>query len=293
MSLREWSGNNWSRGVAGADVGTQEWADSVRLSLIVKVEKIGEQDAEFLRHLEFMEERKIWPLLTKKDGSRFRSLEEFCVYKRPWGLGRPLAWFLPYIRAAMAKRGLTENAIERRLACAAVPVATPHLEQLSVARQARNEKTQEVLEGTACPPEKHEEFTVEPAERTAKQIRAITRNETAQEAYQSGKLSAPIAAKLGKKAVSEAERARLEAIAAEALSAPDQRAGDALVRERLGIPAPTALDKLRKLVRKLSDAELDEARAAIATELERREERRQHFARKEASPAHLTLVGTG
>ncbi len=192
MQSRSETGQNWTVGRGGAPVGTRDWADFVRLQLVSQVEHLGEDDESFVGYLELLQEHRAWSLLTRHDGSTFRTREEFCAYKRPWGLGNTWAKLRPYVVSGLAKRGLGEAEIDRRLALDGVPVAMPREESIAVANAAR-------LAETPKPSTPHGEGT-RPAHAVTERLRAITRApEAVQDAYREGRISQTLAAKLGPK----------------------------------------------------------------------------------------------
>lgn len=221
--LREAPGQNWTPGRLGAPVGTREWADAVRLKLVSQVEHLGEDDESFVGWLELLTEHRAWSLLTKRDGSTFRTREEFCAYERPWGLGATWERLRPYVRAAYAKRGMAEDEIDRTLALDGVP------------------------EPDKTGPRPTDEVSYHNAKKPSEQVRvsrlrAINRApEAIREAYQEGRISQTLAAKLGPKNPDPDTAAKVAEIAREVRRMKDRKEVDALVRERLGVEAPVVV----------------------------------------------------
>jgi hypothetical protein len=232
-------GQNWTAGRLTAPRGTRDWADAIRLKLVSIVEHLGEDDEGFVAYLELLQEHRAWTLLTKHDGSMFRTIEEFCSYKRPWGLGTPWAKLRPYVSAGLAKRGKSEPEIDRFLALQSVPEAMPKAESIVAARDARGAKDGDSLtprgEGSSASASIVPHATVE-------RLRAINRApESVREAYKQGRISQTVAAKLGPAEPTPEAAALIAAIAGEVKSMPARKAVDAHVRERLSVEKSTAL----------------------------------------------------
>lgn len=253
------TGQNWTTGRLGAPVGTQEWADAVRLKLVAHVDHLGEDDDGWLGWLELLDNHRAWSLLTKHDGSTFRTREEFCAYKRPWGLGTPIEKLEPYVMAAFAKRGIPLEEAHRRWKTGGVSSGLSKEEVAALGRAAKRElvdlasgdksgpddaKELSSLKGNDCP------LGDAPPERTIKQLRAITRAPAAvQEAYHKGRISQTLAAKLGPKDPAPEQAATIAEIAREIRTMPDRKQVDALVRERLGVKRDLVGDLLRMFAR--------------------------------------------
>ena len=88
-----------SPGNPAAERGTQEWCDRWRLSVQSTVQEMmstenvnGCKEAPFnVKHLLDMlqtgQNYKAWTKLKKEDSDSFLSFQDFCEYRRPWGLG--------------------------------------------------------------------------------------------------------------------------------------------------------------------------------------------------------------
>jgi hypothetical protein len=233
--MRQSEGQNWTPGRLGAPVGTQEWADAVRLELLGMVEHLGEDDESFIGWIDLLQEHRAWSLLTKRDGSTFRTREEFCSHQRPWGLGTPWERLRPYVVAGLAKRGMSADAIDRHLALDGVPEATPIEERAKMGAEKRW-AGEDDARGNDCPT--HDT----PPDRTIKQLRAINRAPDAvKDAYREGRISQTLAAKLGPKDPDPDTAALIAAISAEVRDVPERKKVDAIVRERLRVPAPVSV----------------------------------------------------
>lgn len=85
--------------VANAPVGTEAWAQRWRLELQAIVKDLSYQPERAERYFQQGRALKVWRLLNKRDGARFASLEEFCEYPEPWGLGTPWKTIRPFFIA--------------------------------------------------------------------------------------------------------------------------------------------------------------------------------------------------
>lgn len=296
-------GQNWSQGRLGAPIGTRDWADAVRLKVLAASEHLGESDDDFVGWIELLQDHRAWSLLTKQDGTTFASREEFCAYRKPWGLNRSWRELHPYITAALAKRGMSPDAIDRHLALDGVPEPMPAEESIAGARAAKTQKHSESLRGNGCPSEPTKapgrpdvQTSTEVSgndcprspddipDRTIKQLRAINRAPDAiKDAYKEGRISQTLAAKLGPVEVDTKRpntydpdtAALMQAIAEEIRTIPDRKEVDAVVRERLRVPKPMSLRVdgdpaavAKRLVEKLGadwcEALIDALRAAAS-----------------------------
>lgn len=255
--MREAPQQHWTPGKPGAEVGTREWADFIRLHLVAKVEHLGTDDENFVSDLEFLTEHRAWSLLTKRDGSTFGTRDEFCAYERPWGLGTPWEKLRPYVRAAYARRGMSEGQIERALDLNGVSKAMGDDEKAALARAAKAAKAAAPVPDSDAPLLSYRNANSEGASKSEQvklsRLRAINRApEAVREAYQEERISQTLAAKLGPRPPGKnasAERvqgyldtkARAEAIAQEVRCMKDRKQIDALVRERLGVEAPVTV----------------------------------------------------
>jgi hypothetical protein len=275
-----------SPGRPGAPIGTREWADYLRISLVSMVDHIGEEDDQLLTTIEFTKQHRAWTLMNKPDGTFFSTIEEFCAFRRPYGLGKRWADLRPFLVAAMAKRGTLPDEIERTLQLETVPEAQmprpgpgrgkkkPHDASATktkgndcpsfVSREAAHlcsNSAEDETEGNDCPsfptPQRNSadlDATNEKTEgngcpsfpsRTAKQLRAINRApEAIKDAYREGRISQTLAAKLGPKDPSPDTAAQIAEVARKIRSIPERKTVDSIVRQHLGAPAPTPVDRL-------------------------------------------------
>lgn len=241
---------NWSHGDGNADVGTKAWAERVRLRMLGMVEHIGEDEERFLGYIELVREHRAWALLAKKDGSTFRTIEEFCAHPRPWGLGVTWRELRPHLVAGLAKRGMSQEQIERSLQLETVPEAMPEEEQRKQAAVARWTKGDNASRND-CGPD-----SPGLPKRTVEQLRAINRApDVVKDAYREGRISQTLAAKLGPKNPKPEQAAKVAEIASEIRKVKDRKQVDQLVRERLGTREPTIVERAFKMVERMSTTE--------------------------------------
>lgn len=240
---------NWSHGDREAPVGSKEWADFVRLQLVAMVDHLGEDEESFVGCIEMVREHRAWTLMTKKDGETFRSIEEFCAYKRPWGLGTTWAQLRPHLMSGMAKRGKSTDEIERALQLETVPEP-----QKPGARPINSPEPKELAGGPINSPE-----AKELAPQTKSKLRAINRApDSVKDAYREGRISQTLAAKLGPKNPTPEKAAQVAEIASEVRRMKDRRQVDSFVRDRLGAPAKGAPERAMAIVRRMSQSEVYE-----------------------------------
>lgn len=233
----------WSHGSAAAQVGTKDWADFVRLQLVAMVEHLGENEESFLGYIEIIREHRGWTLMTRKDGSAFKTIEEFCSERRPWGLGTSWARLRPHLVSGMAKRGKSTNEIERALQLEVVSEPSPgpgrgHKKEL------KEEKNP--IEGGS--------FAI--GKKQAEKLRAINRAPDAvKDAYREGRISQVEAARLGPKNPTPDKAAKVAEVAREVWQAKSRKEADAAVRRGLGIREATIVERAFRLVERMSPAE--------------------------------------
>lgn len=225
---------NWSHGNSAADVGSKEWADFVRLQLVSMVDHLGENEESFLGYVEIMREHRAWTLMARKDGSTFKTIEEFCSERRPWGLGTTWAKLRPHLVSGMAKRGKSQDEIERALALEAVPEAEQG-KRVDLTSNPRGEKL---------------------APGHVQRLRAITRAPDAvKDAYREGRVSQAVAAKLGPKNPTPEQAARVAEAAQEVRKAKTRKEADAAALRVLGVKKPTIVETAFRLVERMTPAE--------------------------------------
>jgi hypothetical protein len=227
--------SNWHHGSSAADVGTKEWADFVRLQLVSMVEHLGENEESFLGYVELIREHRAWTLMTRKDGTAFKTIEEFCSERRPWGLGTTWQKLRPFLVSGMAKRGKSPDEIERSLQLETVPEAE---------QGKRMDLTSSHDDKKSAPPA------------TVARLRAITRAPDAvKDAYREGRISQTLAAKLGPKNPTPEQAAKVAEVAQSVRKIRDRKQVDAEVRRALGHSTPTLVAQAFRLVERMTPAE--------------------------------------
>jgi hypothetical protein len=89
-------------GRESAPVGSRAWAERVRLNMQGLVSSVDANPSALRFYVDLVKEHQAWTLMSRDDGSCFRTFEEFCEYRQPWGLGRPWPELRPFIVAACA-----------------------------------------------------------------------------------------------------------------------------------------------------------------------------------------------
>lgn len=229
-------GQNWSHGSEASTIGTKEWADYVRLQLVAMVDHLGENEESFLGFIELAREHRAWTLMTKKDGTTFKTIEEFCGYRRPWGLGTTWGQLRPHLVSGMAKRGKTVDEIERSL----------QLETVPEPKQGERVDVTSSHDDTKLPPRA-----------TVARLRAINRAPDAvKDAYREGRISQTLAAKLGPKNPTPEQAAVIAEIAQTVRKVTDRKQVDRTVRERLGTRSAGAPARAMGIVKRMSREDL-------------------------------------
>lgn len=242
-----------SAGRPGAPIGSREWADWFRTILVSEVQQLGKQDAGLAEYVGLLKEHRAWSLMNKPDGSFFSSIEEFCAHKRPYGLGTPWDRLRPFVVAGMAKSGAPADVIERTLQLETVAEAKATPEVAAMGRAARAAKAADAHVNCGDSLSRHDGGL--DGARSAERLRAITRAPDAvKDAYREGRISQVLAAKLGPKNPDPDTAAHIASIARE-LPKADRKAVDAHVRERLGVKAPSSVDRALSAVERLTDAQ--------------------------------------
>jgi hypothetical protein len=86
-------------GRESAPVGTRAWAERVRLHMQGLVSSVRTKPEALTWYIDLVKEHQAWTLMNKDDGSFFKTFEEFCEYRQPWGLGKPWPELKPFIVA--------------------------------------------------------------------------------------------------------------------------------------------------------------------------------------------------
>ena len=89
-----------------APIGSEPWAQSVRLHLQAIVKDIDSEPKRVRRYINIINEHRAWTLMNKPDGSYFATWEDFCEFRQPWGLGKAWEDIRPFLEAAEGKRAV-------------------------------------------------------------------------------------------------------------------------------------------------------------------------------------------
>lgn len=210
-----------------AAVGTVEWAQRVRLRMQGLVNDVDTKPDALRRYYDIAKQYRAWTLLNKPDNSRFKTWDEFCEFRQPWGLGKPWKELKPYVEAVAGK-----NATD-------VMTAPP--------AQHGNRFTVETDTVSVSTPG---------AKRKAERMRAVLRAPAEiQDLFREEMISQSLAVKLGPKKPTEEQLEQQKQVVLALRDVPRERkAVDARVREVLG----QKRDKVAELVRafkRLSAAE--------------------------------------
>lgn len=247
-AFRTYEGRRADPGVGDptAPIGSEGWAQRVRLSLQSIIKDLPKTPERARGYFELIREHRAWTLMNKPDGSYFKTIEEFCEHRQPWGLGRPWKEIEPFLVAAAGKQAV-------QLASVAPAQSPP---------------------GKAT--EKADTVSAISDERRDQRLRAILRApEQVQQLYREGLIGQKEAAKLGPKNPSPEEAARAvevtQAVVAEAKAAKPatdaekakvQRRVNERVRELAG-GKPDAVAVLLRAFERLTPVDQKRARALL------------------------------
>lgn len=70
-----------------APVGSRDWCDRLRAEIRDQIGAIWFDGRSYGRRLDALVKHEAWRQMNRADGAFFSSLEEFCSYRQPWGLG--------------------------------------------------------------------------------------------------------------------------------------------------------------------------------------------------------------
>lgn len=221
-------------------IGSEGWAQRVRLRMQGIVNSVEDKPDELRRYVGLVQKHRAWTLMNKSDGSHFKTWDEFCETRQPWGLGRPWPELRPYIEAVTSKQ--------------AVDIAT--VSPAGTGNRFTVEKTVGVSSTTRD-----------------KTLRAIAERapEEVKELYREGLISQGIAAKTGPKLSKKATEKQIDArnemqkqVVLALRDVPRERkAIDAKVREVLGQKPPSRVDQALKLVAKMTASELKRLKEVV------------------------------
>jgi ParB-like chromosome segregation protein Spo0J len=111
-----------------APLGSEPWAQHIRLKVECLVTHAHDRPTELGSYLDLLMQHEAWKVLNRPDGSFFTTLEEFCSHRRPWGLGMSPAEVAR--RVSLATTGQAFKAL-------APPPEGPAIEQVIPIEQAR------------------------------------------------------------------------------------------------------------------------------------------------------------
>lgn len=288
-------------GSEAAPIGSRGWAERVRLTMQSMVNDLPKTPERFCRYVDLIKEHRAWTLMNKPDHSFFKTFEEFCEYRQPYGLGKPFAEIRPYLEAAAVKPGALPSTGKTTLqlltvAPAVVPVPPAMGKPNSGGHpKVDPERATVALSGSTA----EEQHSATENSRTAKNLRAVLRApEPVQDLYKAGLIGQVVAAKLGPKSPTPDDAAKVTAIASElvavAKAAPKpkteaervsiQRAVNAKARALLGEPSTSFIatakstiarwakaatdDEWRQIMKLFDDADMARAESATSTNKE-------------------------
>jgi hypothetical protein len=236
-------------GIVNAPIGSEEWAQRVRLEMQAIVKDLPHTPERFARYKKLCDEHRIWVLLNKRDGSRFKSWEEFCEHPEPWGLGRPVDEVNRWLSVAMGKQALQ------------LVTAPPDGRAGNGANQHTGPRVDSSTESKN-------------PQTTAPLLRAILRApQPVQQLYRDGLIGQKVAAKLGPDRPTPEQAAQIAEIVeavratprpkAEHDKAKVQREVNDRVRSMLGDGAADPVAKIVRLVAKLNTQQLERLRIEL------------------------------
>jgi hypothetical protein len=87
-------------GRTSAEFGSREWAERVRLDMQAVVSSIETKPEGLQFYADLVRGKQAFLLMNKPNGTFFKTFEEFCEHRSPWGLGRPWSELELYVLAA-------------------------------------------------------------------------------------------------------------------------------------------------------------------------------------------------
>ncbi len=197
-------------------IGSKGWAERVRLRMQGIVNDVDTKPDALRRYVDLVKQHRAWTLMSTPDGGVFKTWEEFCEYRQPWGLGKKWETLRPYVEAVVGK--------------AATQLAT-----VSPAQSPPGTKGSQGALST----------------HTDKRLRAILRApEEVQELYKAGAISQKVAAKLGPKKPTGEQMSKIAEVVIALRDAPRERkAVDAKVRDVLGMRRDAVSEVVRAFLR--------------------------------------------
>lgn len=98
-------------GEKAAPIGTEAWAQHMRLHLTNLVDRMAERPKDFHDSLAFFKQHDAWSLLKDDAGKFFPDFRSFCEFRKPWGLGHPLEAIEPLLKAAVGEKAYKLNTL--------------------------------------------------------------------------------------------------------------------------------------------------------------------------------------
>ena len=239
-------------------IGSEEWAQRVRLSMQSLVNHMDFQPKSFKRYVDMVNEKRAWTLMNKPDGSYFGSWEEFCEHRQPWGLGQKWEKLRPLVEAVAGKQSV-------QLATVAPDQRPLREHNASGAFAPGNHSATELQNGGS----NHE---------TARRLRSVLRApEPIQDLYRAGLIGQVEAAKLGPRDPEPVQAARIVEVAraAQAVASATpattprekkkvQREVNKVVRAQLGVASGGKPNRLSPVAPEPSASGLDYNRVTSA-----------------------------
>lgn len=219
--------------VSNAPVGSEEWAKRWRLEIQHIRHNIPREPERFVRFYDLGNEHRVWTLLNKPDGSTFKSFDEFCLTKEPWGLSASPDEVRQWLALVKGQKAVKLETVPE-------PKPGPGRGKVleSVVKENNGHRGH-------C-------FPV----RTSTRLRAINRApEPIRKLYEQDGLSQVWAARLGPLSPSPAEAERIAAIVLALKGTTTRRAADDLVRTMLGARMPSKVDRAVALAKTMTPAE--------------------------------------
>ncbi len=261
-----------------APVGSKEWAERVRLHSQPIIDQAQSYPEKAQVYVETVTKHRAWTLLNKRDGSIFKSFDEFCEAPKPYGWGIARSKLEALIRIVATEAG--ENA-SKAIALATVAEAKEPQPPRHIG-PGRGKKTEsETVSETVSAPQ-HSDAVA----REAEKLRAINRApEPARDLFRRDLMSKGTAVALGTTArdTKPEKAAQIAEATAAAVSIVEtrkpvsmsekrtvRREVDAAVREKLGKTAPSAIDRVLGAIEALSREDLLHLRTEIDRLLERK-----------------------
>lgn len=219
-------------GDPSAPKGSEPWAQHIRLKLRLVINNLSNKPDMAAMYFDILKEHSAWHLMNRRDGSYFETLEEFCSYDQPWGLGTPYREIKPFIVAVRGENAtkLMETPGDRRERDAAYIRADASGHDVPM-RPAGNTKA-----------EKRSRAVL----RSPAEIRTL---------FEAGMISQKWAAKLGPYRATPEQAARIAEIVKAVRGLKDRKRIDATVRDMLGEPVLSLLDRTKRMVGRLSHME--------------------------------------